>query len=67
MQNKYDFSLKEQSKLSVPVEDMQVAIYLNKDVLLYLAENCQVSQENLSVLVNYLLSTYIEMARRGDL
>lgn len=51
-------------KFYVPVEDRQMPVYLDRDVVLYLTEKCQMSQENLGVLVNYLLRRDIEIARR---
>lgn len=67
MKDECDFSNTEQDKLCVPVEDIQVLVPLNKEVLRYFTETCQIRPENLGVWVNYLLSRDIEIARRMDL
>ena len=67
MKDECDFSNTKQDKFCVPVEDIQVFVPLNKEVLRYFTETCQVSPENLGTIVNYLLSRDIEIARRMDL
>ncbi|MEQ1636002.1 MAG: hypothetical protein ABL903_04870 [Methylococcales bacterium] len=64
MKNKYDFSNAEQGKLYVPDEDIQLPIYLDKDVIQYLNEKCLTKQESLQSLVNDLLRKNIEIAKR---
>ena len=60
----YDFSNAEQGKFYVPVEDIQVPVYLDQDVIQYLFKKCQTEQESLQVLVNDLLRKDIEIAKR---
>jgi len=64
MKEEYDFSNAEQGKFYVPVEDIQLPIYLDKDVIQYLNEKCQTTQGNLQLLVNDLLRKDIEIAKR---
>jgi len=64
MKDEYDFSDAEQGMFYVPLEDIQVPIYLDKDVVQYLMQKCQTKPDNLQVLVNDLLRKDIEIARR---
>lgn len=64
MKEEYDFSNAEQGKFYVPIEDIQMPIYLDKDVMQFLAEKCQSHPENIQSLVNDLLRKDIEIARR---
>lgn len=64
MKEEYDFSNAEQGKFYVPVEDVQLPIYLDKDVIQYLNEKNLTSQESLQSLVNDLLRKDIEIAKR---
>lgn len=64
MKEEYDFSNAEQGKFYVPVEDIQLPIYLDKDIVQYLNEKCLTKQENLQLLVNDLLRKDIEIAKR---
>ncbi|MDI1278184.1 MAG: BrnT family toxin [Methylobacter sp.] len=64
MKEEYDFSNAEQGKFYVSVEDIQLPIYLDKDVIQYLNEKCQITQGNLQLLVNDLLRKDIEIAKR---
>jgi hypothetical protein len=64
MKEEYDFSNAEQGKFYVPVEDVQLPIYLDKDVIQYLNEKNLTTQENLQSLVNDLLRKDIEIAKR---
>ena len=64
MKEEYDFSNAEQGKFYVPVEDIQLPIYLDKDIIQYLNEKCLTSQESLQLLVNDLLRKDIEIAKR---
>jgi hypothetical protein len=67
MKEEYDFSNAEQGKFYVPVEDIQLPIYLDKDIIQYFNEKCLTTQENLQVLVNDLLRKDIEIAKRVTL
>jgi hypothetical protein len=64
MKDEYDFSNAEQGKFYVPVEDIQMPIYLDKDIANYLSEKCQANPESLQTLVNDLLRKDIEIVRR---
>ena len=67
MKDEYDFSNAEQGKFYVPVEDIQLPIYLDKDIIQYLNEKCLTKQESLQSLVNDLLRKDIEIAKRVTL
>jgi hypothetical protein len=64
MKEEHDFSNAEQGKFYLPAEDIQIPIYLDKDVIQFLTEKCRASPESLQVLVNDLLRKDIEIARR---
>ena len=67
MKDEYDFSNAEQGKFYVPIEGIQLPIYLDKDVIQYLNEKCLTKQESLQSLVNDLLRKDIEIAKRVTL
>jgi hypothetical protein len=67
MKEEYDFSNAEQGKFYVPVDDIEVPIYLDKDIVQYLNEKCLSKQESLQSLVNDLLRKDIEIAKRVTL
>ena len=67
MKDEYDFSNAEQGKFYVPVDDIEVPIYLDKDIVQYLNEKCLSKQESLQSLVNDLLRKDIEIAKRVTL
>ena len=64
MKDEYDFSNAEQGKFYIPVEQIELPIYLDKDIIEYLNHRCTITQENLQVLVNDLLRKDIEIAKR---
>ena len=64
MKDEYDFSNAEQSKFFVPVEDIQMPVYLDKDVMQFLSRQCEFNAEKLSLLINDLLRKDIEIAQR---
>ena len=64
MKEEYDFSNAEQGKFYVPIENIQLPIYLDKDIIQYLNEKCLTTQESLQLLVNDLLRKDIEIAKR---
>jgi hypothetical protein len=63
MKEEYDFTHAEQGKFYTPVEEIQLPIYLDKDILQYLRKQCGDNQ-GLQVLVNDLLRKDIEIAKR---
>jgi hypothetical protein len=67
MKDEYDFSNAEQGKFYIPVEQIELPIYLDKDIIQYLNERCLVTQESLQSLVNDLLRKDIEIAKRVTL
>lgn len=64
MKDEYDFLNAEQGKFYVPVEDIQLPIYLDRDILEYFNEKRVGKQDNLQTLVNDLLRKDIEIAKR---
>jgi hypothetical protein len=64
MKDEYDFLNAEQSKFFVPVEDIQMPVYLDKDVMQFLNKQCDFNAEKLSLLINDLLRKNIEIAQR---
>jgi hypothetical protein len=64
MKEEYDFSNAEQGKFYIPVEEVELPIYLDKDILDFLNEKNKITQVNLQTLVNDLLRKDIEIARR---
>ena len=42
MKEEYDFSNAEQGKFYVPIEEIQIQIYLNQDIVRYLSEKMQI-------------------------
>jgi hypothetical protein len=64
MKEEYDFSNAEQGKFYIPIEEIELPIYLDKDILDFLSQKCQLTQINLQTLVNDLIRKDIEIARR---
>lgn len=64
MKKEYDFSNAEQSKFYLPIEEIELPVYLDKDILDFLSQKCQLTQINLQTLVNDLIRKDIEIARR---
>ncbi len=64
MKEEYDFSNAQQGKFYIPVEKIELPIYLDKDVVEFLSEKCKLTQESLQILVNDLIRKDIEIARR---
>jgi hypothetical protein len=67
MKDEYDFSNAEQGKFYVPMESIQLPIYLDMDIIQYLSQKCLTQQESLQSLVNDLLRKDIEIAKRVTL
>jgi hypothetical protein len=64
MKEEYDFSNAEQGKFYIPVEEIELPIYLDKDILEFLNGKSKITQANLQTLVNDLIRKDIEIARR---
>ncbi len=67
MKKEYDFSNAEQGKFYIPVEDIELPVYLDKEIIKYFSEKCLITQDSLQTLVNDLLRKDIEIARRVSL
>lgn len=64
MRDEYDFSNAEQGRFFVPLDEIQIPIYLDRDILRYFRENSGDHAENIQSLVNDLLRKDIEIANR---
>lgn len=64
MKDEYDFSNAEQGKCYILAEDIQIPVYLDKDIAQYLSKQCGGAADNLQTLVNDLLRKDIEIAKR---
>lgn len=65
MKEEYDFSNAEQGKFYRPIEELDIPIYLDKDVkdFLIAALKKKEGEESLSELINSLLKQNIEMSK----
>jgi len=63
MKDEYDFTGAEQGKFYVPIEEIEMPIYLDKDIAEFL-RNQQGKVVNLQSLVNDLLRKDIEIVKR---
>jgi hypothetical protein len=50
MKDEYDFSNAEQGKFYVPVEDIQIPVYLDKDVMQFLNKQCDFNAEKIKFI-----------------
>jgi SUMO ligase MMS21 Smc5/6 complex component len=66
MKDEYDFSNAEQGKFYVPVEEIQMPIYLDQDVMQFLNKKCDFNPERLQDLINKLLRKDIEIAQEVE-
>lgn len=65
MKKEYDFSNAEQGKFYVPMDEIRLPIYLDKDVEVFLAERVKKDDKSsLQAIVNELLRKDIEIAKR---
>ncbi len=64
MKDEYDFSNAEQGKFYVPIEDIQIPIYLDQDVLQYINQKCDFDADRIRNLINDWLRKDIEIAKR---
>lgn len=65
MKEEYDFSNAEQGKFYRPIEELEIPIYLDKEVKEFLmaALKKKKGEESLSELINSLLKQNIEMSK----
>lgn len=63
MRDEYDFTHAEQGKFYVPIEEIQIPIYLDKDVESFLAKNLD-TKSTIATVVNELLRKDIEIAKK---
>jgi hypothetical protein len=64
MKDKYDFTNAEQGKFYVPIDEIQMPIYLDQDVLQYVNQKCDFDAERIRNLINDWLRKDIEIAKR---
>ncbi len=65
MKDEYDFSHAEQGKFYIPIEEIQIPIYLDQDIQHYLNEKGGFNPEQLRILVNDLLRKNIELLKQN--
>ncbi len=61
MKDEYDFSHAEQGKFYIPIEEIQIPIYLDQDIQQHLNQIGGFNPEKLRVLVNDLLRKNLEL------
>jgi len=65
MKKEYDFSNAEQGKFYVPMDEIRLPIYLDKDIEMFLAQKVQKdNKSSLQTIVNELLRKDIEIAQK---
>lgn len=64
MKKEYDFTNAQQGKFYTPIEEIEVPIYLEKDVAYFFAKKLKGKNETLQSLVNELLRKDIEIVNR---
>ncbi|MDD5211087.1 MAG: hypothetical protein PHV62_01620 [Sulfuricurvum sp.] len=64
IKKEYDFSKGVRSKFYMPLEEIEIPIYLEKDVARFFAEKLKGKKETLQSLINELLRKNIEIANR---
>ncbi len=65
MKDEYDFSDAEQGKFYRPIEDLDIPIYLDKEVKSFFMKNKQLnSKVSLSKTINYLIKQDIEISKK---
>ena len=66
MKKEYDFTNAEQGKFYRPIEELEIPIYLDKDVKDYLLKNIQEKSKSFSLneIVNALLKKDIEISQK---
>ncbi|OAI20849.1 hypothetical protein A1359_20390 [Methylomonas lenta] len=64
MKDEYDFTNAEQGKFYVPIEEIQMPIYLDQDVLQYVNQKCDFDADRIRNLINDWLRKDIEIAKR---
>lgn len=64
MKDEYDFTNAEQGKFYVPIDEVQMPIYLDQDVLQYVNQKCDFDADRIRSLINDWLRKDIEIAKR---
>ncbi len=64
MRKEYDFTNAEQGKFYRPIEELDIPIYLDKDVKDFLMKHIKNSNSSLSELVNSLVKKDIEISKK---
>ncbi|MEY4504406.1 MAG: hypothetical protein RL154_700 [Pseudomonadota bacterium] len=63
MRDEYDFSKGERGKFFRPKEDLEIPVYLDKDVREFILERISKSHMDVHTLVNQVLRRDIEIAK----
>lgn len=63
MKDEYDFSNAEQGKFYVPLDEIEMPIYLDNDIMQFLNKKCDFNAEKVRVLINDLLRKDIEIVQ----
>ena len=61
MKDEYDFSNAEQGKFYVPLDEIEMPVYLDRDIMQFLNRKCDFNAEKVRVLINDLLRKDIEI------
>ena len=64
MKKEYDFTHAQQGEFYIPIEEIQIPIYLEKDIATFFADKLKGKTETLQTLINELLRKDIEIANR---
>jgi len=66
MKEEYDFTNAEQGKFYRPLEDLEIPIYLEKDIRKFLMKNIQEKSKSFSLnaIVNSLIKQDIEISKK---
>jgi sporulation-control protein spo0M len=64
MKKEYDFTDAEQGKFYRPIEELEIPIYLDKDVQKFLMKYVDKDNSSLSELVNSLVKKDIEISKK---
>jgi hypothetical protein len=64
MKKEYDFSKAEQGKFFRPVEELEIPVYLDKEVKIFFAERASARKTRLDRVVNTILRKEMEMLKK---
>ncbi len=63
MKDEYDFSNAQQGKFYVPLDEIEMPVYLDRDIMQFLNNKCDFNAEKVRVLINDLLRKDIEIVQ----